>query len=60
MLALQNQEEKDKAREVWFQGRLKKAQDYVDRERQKEAELQKEADRPLGMMVPARSSSHLK
>ena len=54
MLAYANQDEKDAAREQWFETTLKKAQE------KKEKERQKELDRPLGLMVPARSSSELK
>ena len=54
MLSYQNQKEKDAAREAWFELQLKKAQEKAEKEEKKAL------DRPISVLVPARSSSELK
>ena len=60
MLDNANQHEKDAAREQWFQRRLQKAEERVKAQEKEKQEKDMQTDRPMSMMVPARSSSELK
>ena len=55
MLGYATRDEQDAAREKWFQTKLEKAREYTAKEQEK-----KDIERPMSMMVPARSSSELK
>ena len=57
MLGYATRDEQDAAREQWFQTRLQKAREHMAKEQEKD---RTDVERPMSMMVPARSSSELK